>query len=297
VHNVAKQCRHGLVIYNRHDVYIGRSFELYGEYSLGECQLFEQIVQPGDVVIEVGANIGAHTLRLAQLAGPLGRVHAFEPQRIVFQTLCANLAINSITNTHCYLQGVGSTTGELPIPPIDYERPNNFGGVSFDADAPYRSSGANHGVEVVPLVVLDRVFASLDRLRFLKIDVEGMELDVLLGGRELINRTRPLLYVENDRPAKAEALVATLRALGYDLYWHTPLLYNPANYFGNPENVFAGIISINVFGVPSEAAARLDGFSRVDSATHPLFARQAPATGESQAGGDGEGRGSTKALG
>jgi FkbM family methyltransferase len=280
MHNVVKQCRHGLMIYNRHDIYIGRSLELYGEYSLGECQIFEQIIRAGDVVIEVGANIGAHTLRLAQLAGPSGRVHAFEPQRIVFQTLCANLALNSITNTHCYLQGVGSTTGELPIPPIDYERPNNFGGVSFDADAPSRSSGADHGVEVVPLITLDHVFASLAQLRFLKIDVEGMELDVLLGGRELIKRTRPILYVENDRPAKSEPLVATLRALGYDLYWHTPLLYNPANYFGNRENVFGGTISINVFGVPSEAASRVEGFPRVESATHPLFVRQASATGE-----------------
>jgi FkbM family methyltransferase len=280
VHNVAKQCRYGVMVYNRHDIYIGRSLELYGEYSQGETQIFEQIVRPGDVVIEVGANIGAHTLRLAQLAGPSGRVHAFEPQRIVFQTLCANLALNSITNTHCYLQGVGSTAGELPIPPIDYGSPNNFGGVSLGADAPHRGSTADPGVEVVPLVMLDQVFASLAQLRLLKIDVEGMEHDVLLGGRALILRTRPVLYVENDRPARCEALVDFLRTLGYDLYWHTPCLYNPANYFGNRDNVFGGTISINVFGVPSEVAARVDGFTRVESPIHPVFVRQASATGE-----------------
>jgi FkbM family methyltransferase len=280
VHNVTKECRYGVMIYNRHDIYIGRSLELYGEYSQGESELFEQIVHPGDVVIEVGANIGAHTLRLAQLAGPSGRVHAFEPQRIVFQTLCANLALNSITNTHCYLQGVGNTTGELPIAPIDYGSPNNFGGVSLGADAPHRGSAADPGVELVPLVMLDQVFASLARLRLLKIDVEGMEHDVLLGGRELILRTRPVLYVENDRPDRSEALVASLRALGYDLYWHTPYLYNPANYFGNRENVFRGTISINVFGVPSEAAARVDGFTRVESPIHPVLVRKASATGQ-----------------
>jgi FkbM family methyltransferase len=268
------------MVYNRHDIYIGRSLELYGEYSLGEIQLFEQIVHAGDVVIEVGANIGAHTLRLAQLAGPSGRVHAFEPQRIIFQTLCANLALNSITNTHCYLQGVGSATGELPIPPLDYESPNNFGGLALGADSPHLRSATDPSVEVVPLVMLDQVFASLPRLRFLKIDVEGMEPDVLQGGRELILRTRPVLYVENDRPAKSETLVASLRALGYDLYWHTPLLYNPANYFGNRENVFGGTISVNVFGVPSEAAALVDGFSRVESPIHPVFGPQASATGE-----------------
>jgi FkbM family methyltransferase len=269
------------MVYNRHDIYIGRSLELYGEYSLGEIQLFEQIVRTGDVAIEVGANIGAHTLRLAQLVGRAGRVHAFEPQRIVYQILCANLALNSITNTHCYLQGVGSSMRELPIPPIDYERPNNFGGIPFGADATRDLSAAVSDVEVVPLVMLDRVLASLAHLRLLKIDVEGMELDVLLGGRELILRTRPMLYVENDRKERSEALVGALRTLGYDLYWHTPPLYNAANYFGNPENVFGGTLSINVLGVPSESGARVEGFPRVESPIYQHSARQASASRES----------------
>jgi FkbM family methyltransferase len=280
MYNVVKQCRHGAIVYNRHDAYVGRSLDLYGEYSLGECQLFEQIVRPGDVVIEVGANIGAHTLRLAQLAGPSGRVHAFEPQRIVFQTLCANLALNSITNTHCYLQGVGNMTGELTIPPLDYGIPNNFGGLALGPRAPHGTSATDPGVEVVPLAMLDHVFASLARLRLLKIDVEGMERDVLLGGCELILRTRPVLYVENDRPDRSESLVASMRGLGYDLYWHTPPYYNPENYFGNRENVFGALISINVFGVPSEAGACVDGLSRLESPIHPVFVHQASATGE-----------------
>jgi FkbM family methyltransferase len=275
MYNVVQQCRHGWMVYNRNDVYIGRSLALYGEISAGEIELFEQIVRPGDTVIEVGANIGAHTVRLAQLVGPAGRVHAFEPQRLVFQTLCGNLAINSIANTYCYLQGAGSAPGELPIPPIDYERPNNFGGIGFGSDAPWRSRGteAASEFEVVPLVTLDNAFASLAHLRFLKIDVEGMELDVLLGSRALVQRTRPLLYVENDRADKAEALVAELRALGYDLYWHTPPLFNPDNLRGNRENVFGNTISINVFCVPVESAVRVEDFAPVESPVHPVLQR------------------------
>ena len=72
VFNILKTCRHGLMVYNRNDAYIGRSLDLYGEFSQGETELFQQVVGIGDVVIEVGANIGAHTLRLAQLAGPGG---------------------------------------------------------------------------------------------------------------------------------------------------------------------------------------------------------------------------------
>jgi FkbM family methyltransferase len=282
MYNALRQCRHGLMVYNRNDAYIGRSLELYGEFSQGESGLFEQIVHRGDRVIEVGANIGAHTVRLAQLAGPDGEVHAFEPQRLVFQTLCANLALNSIQNTHCYLQGVGSTEGTLTVPPIDYERPGNFGGISLGAGAPRKSSGTDVALEVVPLVMLDRTFRRLERLRLLKIDVEGMEIDVLLGGRELILRTRPVLYVENDRPEKSEALVGYLRSLGYDLYWHTPRLYNPDNYLGNRENVFGGILSINLFGLPAGSPVDVKGFTRVESPVHPVFAKRRAPPPEAQ---------------
>jgi hypothetical protein len=90
--NRVKQCRHGMMLYNVHDLYVGRSLDQYGEFSQGEIDLFGQILKPGQVVLDVGANIGAHTLWFAQTVGPSGTVLAFEPQRIVFQALCANLA-------------------------------------------------------------------------------------------------------------------------------------------------------------------------------------------------------------
>lgn len=77
--NVVKECRHGKMIYNKNDMYIGRSLDRYGEYSEGEVDLFRQIVHQGDTVLEVGANLGAHTLALALLVGEGGCVHAFEP--------------------------------------------------------------------------------------------------------------------------------------------------------------------------------------------------------------------------
>src|SRR2546421_9260159 len=90
--NRMKRCRHGYMLYNVHDQYIGRSLDRYGEYSEGEIELFSQLIKPNDVVIDVGANIGAHTLWFAQRTLPDGIVIAFEPQRLVFQTLCANMA-------------------------------------------------------------------------------------------------------------------------------------------------------------------------------------------------------------
>lgn len=77
------RARHGFMLYSRFDTVVGRSIEYYGEY-------FES-----EVVIDVGANIGAHTLALARIVGPTGRVLAFEPVRTIHQVLCANMALNS----------------------------------------------------------------------------------------------------------------------------------------------------------------------------------------------------------
>src|SRR5437870_1047961 len=92
-HLQLRRCRHGLMLYNLNDTYIGAMLEKYGEFSEGETDVFHQLVRPGMTVVEVGANVGAHTLSIARLVGPQGRVLAFEPQRSIFQMLCANLAM------------------------------------------------------------------------------------------------------------------------------------------------------------------------------------------------------------
>src|SRR6186997_961635 len=103
--NEVRMCREGPMVYNRNDRFVGRSLARYGEYSHDETVLFEQVVKPGWVVVEAGANIGTHTLALSRLAGASGQVHAFEPQRLVFQTLCANLALNHCTNVYAHQAG------------------------------------------------------------------------------------------------------------------------------------------------------------------------------------------------
>ena len=92
--NRSAECRYGTLLFNQNDRFIGKSLELYGEYSEGEIDLFRQVVQPGTIVLEIGANIGTHTLFFARQVGHDGLVIAFEPQRLVFQCLCANMALN-----------------------------------------------------------------------------------------------------------------------------------------------------------------------------------------------------------
>ena len=236
-----KQCRHGRMLYNVNDIYVGRSLDLYGEYSEGETELFAQIVQSGDVVVEVGANIGTSSVFFAKRVAPTGVVVAFEPQRVVFQMLCANVALSALTNVNAYQQAVGAERGSINVPMIETNAPNNFGGLELTA------ANAPRGQQV-PLVRIDDL--RLSRLKLLKVDVEGMELPVLQGAAETIRALRPVLYVENDRPDQSPALVRFIDSLGYDAYWHRPPLFNPNNFFGNAQNVFPNIVSINMVCVP-----------------------------------------------
>ena len=233
--NVARACRHGQMVFNVNDQYVGRSLELYGEYSEGEVALFRQIVRAGDVVVDAGANLGAHTVPLAQMVGPTGAVIAFEPQRVVFQTLCANLALNSLTNVMAQQAALGGEAGHIVVPNIDYGRIANFGGVAL---------GQYDRGEKVPVVRLDDLH--LPRCRLIKIDVEGMEAEVLRGAGDTIARLMPILYLENDRKEKAAQLLRIVDSFGYLIHKHEPRLFNPENYLANGNNVFNTIVSRNL---------------------------------------------------
>ena len=248
-----KQCRHGRMLFNRHDIYVGRSLDLYGEYSEGETEMFGQIVQGGDLVIEVGANIGTSTVWFGKQVGATGGVLAFEPQRSVFQMLCANVSLNALINVSCFQQAVGVARSSINVPMLDPNAPNNFGGLELG------SSSSPRGQQV-PLIRLDDL--PLLRCKLLKVDVEGMELPVLQGAAGMIQRLRPILYVENDRENLAVPLVKFIDSLGYDAYWHRPPLFNPNNFFGNAENVFGDIVSINMLCVPK--GTPVTGSARVE---------------------------------
>lgn len=254
VFNKLKQCRHGQMLFNINDQYIGRSFELYGKYSEGEIELFDQIVDEGQVVVDVGANIGDHTLFFAKKVGLRGAGYAFEPQRLVFQTLYANMALNNIVNTFCHNAALGVERGEIVVPLIaPWGQEYNFGGIAL---------GGHQQGDRIPVFPLDDL--GLCACHFIKIDVEGMELDVLLGAQALIRACRPVLYVENDRQDKSAALIRHLDALDYALYWHLPLLYNSQNFANNPENIFGNLGSHNMLCLPRELGCSLKGFPEVE---------------------------------
>ena len=208
------KARHGLMMFRRTDSVVGRSLDYYGEYFEQEVALFRQCVRAGDRVIDVGANIGAHTVALARLVGPAGRVLALEPVDGNHRLLCGNLALNGLDWVDGLLAAAGAADGLLHLAAVAMDEDGNYGALSLDALA---------GDRPVPVHRLDGLVGEGEggagRIRLIKIDVEGMESEVLEGARGLIARDRPVLYVENDRPDKSAALIRLLGELGYASYW------------------------------------------------------------------------------
>ncbi len=246
--------RNGPLLYNRHDQYVGASLRKYGEFSPGEAELFQRMVAPGGVIVEGGANIGAHTVGLSQMVGPQGKVLAFEPQRIVYQTLCANLALNSCSNVHAYPCGLGAASGEITVPFLAPDRPANFGGLSLVA------SGAG---EQARLMTIDEL--GLAACHVIKLDVEGMEVEALQGATKTVAGHRPAMYVENDREQRSAELIGLLLSWDYRLYWHTPPLFSPNNFAGDPENIFGDICSFNILCFAREKGITVNGAKEITS--------------------------------
>jgi len=256
-----RRCRHGIMLYNLNDTHLGTMLDLYGEYSEAEADMFRHFLKPGMTAVEVGANIGAHTLALAGIVGPQGRVLAFEPQRIVFQMLCANLAVNGIEHVDAHWAAVGSAPGRITVPRLAGTQRTNFGGLAV---------GGGQGDEV-SLLTLDSL--ELPACDFLKIDVEGMERDVILGTRQTIRRLRPTISVENDREEKSPALIQLLWDLAYDCYWDIPHYIHVPNFRGNTENAFPTMASFNLVCLPREKKLTIGHLRKVESTldTWPPF--------------------------
>jgi FkbM family methyltransferase len=224
-----KHCRHGLFMFNRNDRFIGRSLDHYGEWCESELDLLLRFCRDGDVVVDVGANIGSHTIAFAKAVGANGAVFALEPQRLPFQLLCGNIALNVLTNVHALQKAAGAQAGRAKIPALPWDEPHNFGAVSI-----LNRSSPGDDIEVVTLDSL-----TLPSCRLIKVDVEGMEPDVLAGARDTIKKCRPLLFVENNTVEHAAPVIAAIEQLGYRAWWHLGLYYNAANFYRNTENIFA----------------------------------------------------------
>lgn len=233
--------RHGRFLCNPQDLYMGRALITYGEFSELEWQLLDQLLQPGMVAIEAGANMGALTVPMARKVGLGGLIYAYEPQMLVFQLLCANLALNDLLNVQASNAGCGDVAEWLSLSRPDPRNENNFGGFSLEKltkESPVR-------------VRVERLDDALDppRVDLIKADVEGMETEVLKGAAGLIAEYQPLLYLEANLE-DAPRIIEHVFELDYEAWWHLPDYFNPHNFLGIEQNIFGPITSKNMLCAP-----------------------------------------------
>ena len=159
------------------------------------------------------------------------------------------------------------------MPDINPRWDFNFGGVTLLGTKP------RVPVVPVPCLTLDRL--NTPRVDFVKIDVEGMEAEVLRGGEQMLKKFKPVLYLENDRLENSEALIQLIAGFGYRMFWHLPPLFNPDNYFANAEDCYPGILSFNMLCIHRDSNVRFDGLEEVtDFSFHPI--REASAARSSR---------------
>jgi FkbM family methyltransferase len=224
---------HGTLIVNRND------YKEYDNYGVGHqlltssCFDYAEVALAlallskrkeshgaGVVALDCGANIGVHAVEWARHMHNWGRVMAIEAQERIFYSLCGNININNCMNAKAIWAAAGSRSGQMRIPVPDYNKPGSFGSLELNKQENTEFIGqkidySKDASAIVDVIAIDDL--KLDRLDLLKIDVEGMELEVLTGAKNTIDRNRPVMIIEVVKSSRNN-ITSYLESFGYHYY-------------------------------------------------------------------------------
>jgi FkbM family methyltransferase len=176
------------------------------QYEREVAAAIRRFCRPGMTALDIGANIGAHTLLISQLVGHGGAVYAFEPTAFAYEKLAQNLSLNDVPQAHAVRAALA-------------ERAHPQQTVAFRAS--WRTDGSRaDGRSVVDFIRLDDWAREngVERVDLVKIDIDGNEFPALAGGMELLARSRPTLVMEAVSPHFSDASrnpFALLQGIGY----------------------------------------------------------------------------------
>ena len=268
---IKRNFKHGTFFYHENDRYIGKSLSEYGEWSEGEVELIKKIVSNNENIIEIGSNIGTHTIPLAKHVSNGGQIFSFEPQSQNHKLLMENIFYNNIKNVNISKIAISSKEGKAFMNTFNNEKINNYGDAKI-----FENKLENF--EEVSVKTLDQLF--FDKLnenfsiKLIKCDAQGQEPNIIKGSKKIIEKNKPFLYLENDDIETSKNLIDMIKSMGYIMFWHLVPLFNPNNYLKNPKNIFSKISSINMFCIPIHTKIKLHEnwkkFEIKDNNFHPL---------------------------
>ena len=184
-----------------------------------EFDLCADLISGGDWVVDIGANIGHYTLLFSKLVGPTGRVIAVEPIPETFELLCANVALLDTRNTTLINAAASDETSiaGMRVPKLDSGLDNFY-------MAAITSEFSDTQVLCFPF---DRLNIP-NKIKLVKIDAEGHDFAALQGMRELLQRDRPIIFIEDD----SERVQSFLVQFGYskEKLTGSPNVIYSANY-------------------------------------------------------------------
>jgi len=176
---------------------LAMSISHYGKYEETEAKIMEQKISKGEIVVDVGANIGIHTLNMAKIVGKTGKVFAFEPEVTNFEILKKNIKLNNYTNIFVENKAVGEKNGIVTL----YR--SNHPGMHKIENKPLHSKDELN----VNIISLDNFFNEnhmQNKIDFVKIDVEGFELNVLKGMKNILKHNKNIKILFEFMPEKLQ---------------------------------------------------------------------------------------------
>ena len=250
-----QKLKHGVFSYYSNDEYIGKSLSEYGEWSEGEVVLLKKLVNDNENIIEIGSNIGTHTIPLAKHVSNGGLVYAIEPQSQNYKLLSKNIKDNELKNVKIFKLAISSKKGKAYMNIFNENLTNNYGDSKIFENNFQNSEG-------VIVKTLDQLFyddyKEIKPIKLIKCDAQGQELNIILGSQKIINMHKPFLYLENDDINTSKPLIEKVKHMGYIMFWHLPALYNPNNFFKNIKNVFPRLISCNMLCIHQSSKIKLN---------------------------------------
>ena len=185
--------RDGSVFIVQPGLQLGWQVRVFGTYEPELRAVFRDVLSSGAVAVDVGANVGWHTLLMARLVGEGGRVLAIEANPSVRARLVEHLALNHVEHVEVVPCAVGDSEGT-----VAFRAPDASDASAGDGHVLAANEAAGKDVIRVPTRTLDAIVeaSGVERLDLIKIDVEGFEWPVLAGSTRSIERFRPRIVFE-----------------------------------------------------------------------------------------------------